>query len=263
MTKKIPSKKTYKVCYITALIFGIFCLFIGIPTITAGGFIFLLFGAFFLFLYHNYKKIWKNYDATYNKQTTNEKKETVYKTPEVYNSSDVSIIKTSSSTTSILETQVNAEESIVKSNISKTHLTKEKLHVAGTSYRQKEIKSLGTENYDYSLSKKEIEEIYLESDRIYELDFIVNKVELIEEPTNEYDPNAIKVVVDDVHVGYIKKGSCSHVKKLMRENKIQKLEVDIHGGKYKLLEYDYDTDKYSISRNTNDFFVDLYIYKKE
>ena len=69
MSKKIPSKKAYKVSYIISLIAAIFCLLIGIPTITVGGLIFVLFGAFFLFLYYTYKKTWMNYDSIYKKTT--------------------------------------------------------------------------------------------------------------------------------------------------------------------------------------------------
>ena len=37
-------------------------------------------------------------------------------------------------------------------------------------------------------------------------------VELIEEPTNKYDPNAIKVIVDGQHIGYIPAKKCAKVK---------------------------------------------------
>ena len=143
----------------------------------------------------------------------------------------------------------------------KTLESKETHHVAGTSYRQSNIQSLGTENSDYSLTKKEIEDFYDENEHIYEYIFSVNNVQLIEEPTNKYDPNAIKVVIDNVHVGYIKRGSCSHVKNLIHNNKITRLEADILGGKSKYLEYNDDTDKYSLRRNNDNFFINLHIYK--
>lgn len=263
MAKKVPSKKTYKISYIASLIFAIFFLLIGVPTMLDGGLIFVLFGAFFLFLYFVYKKTWMNYDSMYKKHTEKTNPKPTKTLPQPNHVSNAPVTKAEPVAKKPTESVSIPEELLVKPDISKIYTTKEKHHVAGTSYRQKDIKSLGIENCDYSLTKKEIEEIYFEDDQIYELDFIVDKVELIEEPTNEHDPNAIKVVIDGVHVGYIKKGSCAHVKKLMRENKIEKLEADIHGGKYKQLEYDDETDKYSISRDAKDFFVDLYIYKKE
>lgn len=256
MSKKVPSKKTYKICYIISLIVSILCFLIGIPTITVGGIFFVIIGLFSLFLFQNYKKIYTNYDITYNQTAAVKEVAKSVKKP-------AAPVEKTTPTTDFPESLTDVDKLMVKPDITSIVSPMEKHHVAGTSYRQNEIKSLGIENSDYSLTKKEIEELYLDDDRIYEFDFTVNKVELIEEPTNEYDPNAIKVVIDDVHVGYIKKGSCSHVKKLMRENKIKNLEADIHGGKYKCLEYDCDTDKYRVRRDTSDFFVDLYIYKKE
>ena len=49
-----------------------------------------------------------------------------------------------------------------------------------------------------------------------------------------------------MHVGYIKKGSCTHVKNLLKSGKIAKIDAEIHGGKYKLLYSEYDEDKMCI-----------------
>lgn len=142
-----------------------------------------------------------------------------------------------------------------------TAFKSERHKVAGTSYKQKEIKSLGIENTDYTLTKKEIIECGMEDEKIYQLIFSPLSVQLIEEPENEYDPNAIKVIIDNVHIGYIKKGSCSHVKKLIRENKIRNISADIYGGKYKLVSSNYDsyTDKesFTLESGNTDFFVSI------
>lgn len=140
-------------------------------------------------------------------------------------------------------------------------IKKEHHNIAGTSYRQKEIMSLGIENCNYSMKKNELMEEYNENEKIYQIEFFPRSVELVEEPNNIYDPNAIKVIIDDVHVGYIKKGSCSHIKKLIRENRICKITPDIHGGKYKriLCIYDYEKDKdvYKLETDETDFFVSI------
>lgn len=150
-----------------------------------------------------------------------------------------------------------------KYNIPKT----EHHNISGTSYRQKEIKSLGFENDDYSLSKKEIIEYGLEDENIYQLSFSPTSIQLIEEPENKHDSNAVKVIADGVHVGYIKKGSCVHIKKLINENKISKITADIHGGKFKRVssEYDMYTDKetYELEHGKTDFFVSLNIELKD
>ena len=137
-------------------------------------------------------------------------------------------------------------------------IKKENHKVAGTSYRQSEIKSLGSENIDFSFSKRDLEDCYSEYEKIYQLEFDPRNVELVEEPDNQHDPNAIKVIIDGVHVGYIKKGSCTHVKNLMNSNKISRITADISGGKYKeLIPDDEDYDSFSLERGSIDFFVSI------
>ena len=73
-------------------------------------------------------------------------------------------------------------------------------HVTGTSYRQKEIESLGEENPIYEYSKRELIDEEYEGEKVYYYDFNPSTVELIEEPDNKFDPNAVKVVIDSVDV---------------------------------------------------------------
>lgn len=136
-------------------------------------------------------------------------------------------------------------------------------HVAGTAYRQREIESLGQENPVYDYSKKELIDEGYEDEKIYYYDFYPDRVELIEEPGNEHDPNAIKVVVDGVHIGYIKAGSCPHIKKLIHAGSIVKTDVEIRGGKYKYLYCEYDDEKekdvYTLERDESDYFATVTI----
>ena len=120
--------------------------------------------------------------------------------------------------------------------------------VAGTSYRQKELLAMGEKNPDYTLTKRELLKHYPEGVTVYEYDFGPQKAELVPEPDNPHDPKAIKVLVDGVHVGYIKAGSCAHIHKLLRENRIQSIVPRISGGKYKEL-YSYDAG----ARRSEDF----------
>lgn len=132
-------------------------------------------------------------------------------------------------------------------------------HVAGTSFRIDDIMKLACKNFDYDYSKKELKENCLYNERIYQYDFYSTKTELIPEPSNPQDPNAIKVIVDGIHIGYIKAGSCSHVLKLLRENRIKKIECTICGGKYKYLSYDEFEDIYDLEKNDIPIFAQLSI----
>ena len=42
-----------------------------------------------------------------------------------------------------------------------------------------------------------------------------HKLELIPEPTNKHDPNAIKVIVDGKHIGYVPANKCAKVHKIL------------------------------------------------
>ena len=83
---------------------------------------------------------------------------------------------------------------------------------------------------------------------VYEYTFDPQRVDLIPEPENPKDPKAIKVLVDGVHVGYIKAGSCAHIHRLIRENRIESIEPRILGGKYKAV-FSYDAS----ARKAEDF----------
>ncbi len=137
----------------------------------------------------------------------------------------------------------------------------ERFHVTGVSHYISSIDDLAIDNPDYDLTKTEMIDEALEEERIYEYEFSPNNVQLIEEPDNQYDPNAIKVIIDGFLVGYIKKGSCAHVRKLLRSGKIRDISASITGGKYKYLysKYDYDKDKdvYDIERGKRDYHITI------
>lgn len=135
----------------------------------------------------------------------------------------------------------------------------------GMNYRLENLLSLGMENEDYPKSKKYFVENGLTEQRIYEYDFYPLKTELVPEPDNPHDPNAIKVVVDGVHVAYIKAGSCAHLLKVIQENRIEKIDCKIRGGKYKYVSCEYDEDgneDYTVDKDTRPYTVTLYVTEK-
>jgi len=113
--------------------------------------------------------------------------------------------------------------------------------VSGTSRKQKELLARGKKNPDYALTKRELVKKWPDGVTVYEYKFSPKKAELVPDPDNEHNPKAIKVLVDGVHVGYIKDGSCAHIHKLLRENRLQSVTAQIVGGKYKEL-YALDQD---------------------
>lgn len=115
--------------------------------------------------------------------------------------------------------------------------------VSGITHYMDNIMALAVENSDYSLPKKKLIETLTGEKKIWKYEFPAAQVKLIPEPDNAYDPNAIKVIADGKHVGYIKAGSCSHMLKCIREQRIVSIGCKIGGGPYKILREDYDIDK--------------------
>lgn len=133
--------------------------------------------------------------------------------------------------------------------------------VAGVSYRQDDILELADENSDFSMTRREIIDAGMENERIYQYEFDPHRVELIPEPSNPYDPNAIKVVIDGVHVGYIKKGSTTRVRNLLKAG--GKVTAEIKGGPYKILLYRNEDgkDNYEMEHDESPFSVAVHIEK--
>ena len=128
--------------------------------------------------------------------------------------------------------------------------------VAGVTHYKENILRLASKNPNYTMTKKEM--IAANIEEIYEYNFKVQKTELIPEPTNTYDPNAIKVMVNAMHVGYIKKGSCKHILNLLNQNRIEKIETKICGGNYKNLNINDDGD-IVLSYAKKEYYVTLSI----
>ena len=111
--------------------------------------------------------------------------------------------------------------------------------VAGVYYHQDEIiEGLMEENPEYELTKKEIKEDGLEDTFLYKYGIAFTSAELVPEPENPHDPNAIKVIADGVFVGHVPAKETKAVRKIMDEKKIIKTECQIYGGDYKVLDYD-------------------------
>ena len=139
--------------------------------------------------------------------------------------------------------------------------------VAGTfvEARQKVIKDFvkneikeGMKAYD-GLTTKEIKTQRYENIEIYEVPedekWDKDYFRLEKEPDNEYDKNAIKVILNDFSkIGYIPKEKTLQVGKLIDDNKILSMYFSITGGKYKLWngeDLETDEEEYSITLTIN------------
>lgn len=155
-----------------------------------------------------------------------------------------------------------ASDRPVISRVSSAPIKKERFRVAGVSFRQDSIADLGVENEYYHYTKQQIIDEMMDDEKIYEYEFFPQKTELIPEPDNPHDPNAIKVVIDNVLVGYIKTGSTAHVKNLLASSKISSIDAEISGGRYKIVSYDSYDDKYTTESGKTDFHITVEVLLK-
>jgi hypothetical protein len=234
--KENLTKKKAKSIQRTCTIIALSLILVGLLTISSGilGIIFIILGVLFACTAHTYKNIIKTcFDNTATPKT---------------------------STNKALSQQTKTSKPLPQRTVTaKQPSAKEETHrITGTSFRQDAIKSLGVPNPDYKLTKEQLIKKNLLNVSIYEYTFKSYKAELVPEPTNEYDSNAIKVVIAGKHVGYIKKGSCAHVKKLMSTNSIKSITATMKGGSSKYIScydplkerdkdsYEYESDKGTI-----------------
>lgn len=146
--------------------------------------------------------------------------------------------------------------------------------VAGVSFREKEIKTLLKENPNFSYTKKELVDAGLTDDPVYKYCCYPKTISILPEPTNEHDPNALKVIIDDIHVGYIPKENCDSIQKLMDADEIIGLSANIGGGEYKYIKTDDYIDfnskgegvektRYELSKDTGPISIKLIVKVSE
>lgn len=139
--------------------------------------------------------------------------------------------------------------------------------VAGVSFREQDILEMADESDEYAWSKKEIIDEGYTNDKLWRYYWDPKKVELVPEPDNQYDPNAVKVMVDGVHIGYIKKGSCKHVLRLLAEDQIRRITCTIGGGPYKVVWEEYDDEKdrdvYTLEKDESPIWAKLKIVEEK
>ena len=122
----------------------------------------------------------------------------------------------------------------------------ENFHLAGLAHYADAIDRLASENYTYDCTKRDLVDLYEDDDwtRIWEFEYPSKPVELVPEPENEFDKNAVKVILAGEHIGYIKKASCSRVKNLLNSGTVTGLRVELTNGRYKDLSAE-EADDYS------------------
>lgn len=105
-------------------------------------------------------------------------------------------------------------------------------NVSGVSYRMDNVIKLATPMKKWDMTNEQLMQKYPRK-KIYRYFFITEPVQLVPEPTNPHDPNAIMVLINNIHVGYVPKEYCDRVKKMPVT---ASLSAKISGGEYKIVD---------------------------
>ncbi len=110
-------------------------------------------------------------------------------------------------------------------------------------------RAIAKENYIDSYggyTNKELLEFSGEASEFEDVEF-GDYISFVKDPDNEFDKNAIKVIVNldakEFHIGYVPKEQNIEVGKLLDSDSIINILADFVGGKTKSVDYDYEKDK--------------------
>lgn len=135
-----------------------------------------------------------------------------------------------------------------------------KFKIAGVQHYKKDLIEILDANDDYLMKKSEILGNYDEDDVIYEYDIYDGPAELVPEPENEHDRNAIAVMAEGVKIGYVPAELCDEVRDLIDTD--HSYDVAIMGGPYKEVVSD-DIGDLQIKKGSLNFTATLTISKKQ
>lgn len=117
----------------------------------------------------------------------------------------------------------------------------QKISVTGYNHYQDRLRSLLTEeNFYYTLSKAELFSIDYAGEvdpdeKIYRYEIAECSLRIQHDPVNAYDPAALKVFANGVHIGYVPRAEFYTLKRIAAQPNLR-MRVDIYGGSYKVLE---------------------------
>lgn len=101
--------------------------------------------------------------------------------------------------------------------------------VAGANYCESAFEELLQRNDDFDNPVGGFLQDASDGDKLYELEHVTTKVELVHEPDNKHDPNAIAIYADGKKIGYVRKVDQEAVAAVLAGEVIQK-KVEMYGG---------------------------------
>jgi hypothetical protein len=164
---------------------------------------------------------------------------------------------------------IRVENRLKQEEIDKRTIYDVILKVKGISYRQEAFSDLCQELIRESddipylgYTSKEIKEELIFGGRFYKyLPFEIPDVEFIPESDNEFDPNAVKILVRGYHLGYVTKSKNRKVLRLTTDSNNEVVKIaKIYGGDYK--DIDPESDKLRTVKDSFKIQINLKVLKK-
>lgn len=164
---------------------------------------------------------------------------------------------------------IRIEDRLKQEEIDKRTIYDVILKVKGISYRQEAFSDLCQELIKESddvpylgYTSKEIKEELIFSDRFYKYSpFEIPDVDFVPEVDNQFDPNAVKIVVRGYHLGYVTKSKSRKVLRLTTDSNNEVVKIaKIYGGDYK--DIDPESDKLRTVKDSFKIQINLKVLKK-
>ena len=123
----------------------------------------------------------------------------------------------------------------------KRTLTEETFHAVGVTYYENNIHQLARLNPEWKKTTATIIKEGKAGKRIFKNNYINRPVELIAEPGNPHDPNAVAVHFAGKLVGYISREENQRVRAILEGREIVSISGFIGGGAYKIVKENGET----------------------
>ena len=140
-----------------------------------------------------------------------------------------------------LDKFIEGKESVERNTVQKSILSKDASHlqetfeIPGAYYHRTSIAKVATPNPDWRKNCKSLIKAGKANQKIYRFDRTTKTAELVEEPNNPHDKNAVMVIVDGEKIGYIGADENLHVKSILKSKTIKSISATITGGEYKTI----------------------------
>ena len=164
---------------------------------------------------------------------------------------------------------VRIEDRIKSQEIDERTIYDVVLKVKGISYHQEAFSDLCEELIQESddvpylgYTSKEIKEELIFSDRFYKYSpFELSDIDFVPELDNQFDSNAVKIVVRGYHLGYVTKSKNRKVLRLTTDSNNEVIKIaKIYGGDYK--DIDPESDKLRTVKDSFKIQIKLKVLKK-